>query len=99
MSNSVEIDRSRLMERCSLNGCTQEFKLDTGSSESILTEGMVRDIRRAKLSKTSQKPKDYGYNVIKFVEETTLNVEIKITIKQHTFLVVTDHLSQLFGRY
>lgn len=85
-------------KRCLLNGCVQELELDTGSSISIVTEGMMRYIRSAKVYRTYLKANDYGNNSIKFVGETTRNVKIKNAIEQHTFLLVNNNLSPLFGK-
>lgn len=41
----------------------------------------TRNIRGAKVSKTNQKAKELGDNIIKFIGETTLIVEIKNTTK------------------
>lgn len=72
--------------------------MDTGSSVSILTDSMERNIRGAKVSRTHRKVRDYGYNAIKFIGKTILNVKIRNTIKQHTFYVIKRNLSPLFGR-
>lgn len=77
----VEKCRLPLIVRCILNVCAQALELDKGSSVSILTEGMVLNVRSAKVSKMYQKAKDAGNNVIKFIDETTQNVEIKNLIK------------------
>jgi hypothetical protein len=59
---------------------------------------MVRNIQGAKVYRTHQRAKDYGNNAIKFIGETTLNVKIRKAVKKHTFLVVENSLSPLFGR-
>lgn len=55
---SVEINRSPLMVRGILNGCRRELELDTGSSVSIMTDGMVRNIRSSKVGRRHQKARD-----------------------------------------
>lgn len=62
-------------------------KLNTGYSVSILSEGMVRNIRSGKIFRTYQKGKKYGINAYKFVGETILNVNINNRTKSHTFLL------------
>lgn len=59
---------------------------------------MVRSIRGAKVSRKFLKAEYHGNNASKFLGETTLNVKIISTIKQHTLLVVNNNLSLLLGR-
>lgn len=49
-----------------------------GSSVGILTEGMARNIRGAKVSRTYQQVEDYGNEAIKFIVKTSHNKHEKL---------------------
>ena len=93
-----KIERSPFHIKCKLNGHTVKLELDTGSSISIITENTINRIKSAVVHETRQKAIDYGNNAIAFIGETTLAINVEGTIKSHTFLVVKDDLSSLFGR-